>query len=107
MGFSSRSVRCISLKPFANLIPLLFRVLWAGFLGLQLGILYMSFMFFTKQFQAARVKEAIKIMEDSENDDVSQILKPVPKGEESVSFFACVVMICIFVYCVFLCFCAL
>ena len=46
----------------------------------------MSFMFFTKQFQTARVKEAIKNMEASMTDDVSQTLKPVPKGEENVSF---------------------
>lgn len=56
-----------------------------GGLGLQLGVLYMSFMFFTKQFQAARVKEAIQNMEASKRDDVSQTLKPVPKGEEKVS----------------------
>lgn len=50
----------------------------------------MSFMFFTKQFQAARVKEAINNMEASKRDDVSQTLKPVPKGEEKVSvFFVC------------------
>lgn len=46
----------------------------------------MSFMFFSKQFQTRQIKEAVAIMQESEQDDVSQVLKPVPKGEENVSF---------------------
>lgn len=51
----------------------------------QVGILYMSFMFFTQQFNASRVKEAVKVMQESEEDEVSAVLKPVPKEDESVS----------------------
>lgn len=46
----------------------------------------MSFMFFSKQFQSHQIKEAVAIMKESEQDEVSQVLKPLPKGEESVSF---------------------
>ncbi len=44
----------------------------------------MSFMFFSKQFHASQVKEAVAVMKESEQDDISQILKPVEKGEENV-----------------------
>ncbi|CAN0008101.1 unnamed protein product [Scytosiphon promiscuus] len=53
---------------------------------MKLGVLYVSFMFFSKQFQTRQIKEAVAIMQESEQDDVSQILKPVPKGEENVSW---------------------
>lgn len=45
----------------------------------------MSFMFFTQQFNASRVKDAVKVMQESEEDEVSTVLKPVPKEDESVS----------------------
>lgn len=54
-------------------------------MNFQLGVLYMSFMFFSKQFQTRQIKEAVAIMQESEQDDVSQVLMPVPKGEENVS----------------------
>lgn len=50
----------------------------------------MSFMFFSKQFQAHQVKEAVAIMKESEQDAVSQGLKPLDKGEENVSLLSCV-----------------
>lgn len=50
----------------------------------QLLVLYFSFTFFSRQFQASQVKEAVQAMKESEADEVSQGLKPLKPGEEKV-----------------------
>eukprot|EP00903_Cladosiphon_okamuranus_P006347 g6217.t1 len=49
-------------------------------------VLYMSFMFFSRQFQSHQMKEAVEVMNESEKDEASKVLKPLAKGEENVSW---------------------
>lgn len=44
----------------------------------------MSFMFFSRQFHSSQVKDAVATMNESEQDDASQVLKPLDKGQENV-----------------------
>lgn len=44
----------------------------------------MSFTYFTSHIQGSRIKDAIKVMEESERDGVSSVLKPLPEEEKSV-----------------------
>lgn len=50
----------------------------------QLGVLYVSFLFFSKQLQKVKVQDALKVMNESQADQASQILKPIPEDETVV-----------------------